>query len=115
MPDWPSEVRKLVESLGLPPAREAAIVDELAQHLSDRYEELLAGGGAAEKAYGDVIEEVSDGGLRRELKSLELARRRETAAHEGSASWLGSFAKDLRHGGRFVPLAPRVAGGGHPS
>jgi len=109
MPDWPSEVRKLVESLGLPPAREAAIVDELAQHLSDRYEELLAGGADAEKAYRCVIEEVSDGGLGRGLKSLELARRRETAAHEGSAGWLGAFAKDLRHGGRLLRLDPGFA------
>ena len=109
MPDWPSEIRKLVESLGLPPAREAAIVDELAQHLSDRYEELLAGGADAEKAYRSVIEEVSDGGLGRELKSLELARRRETAAREGSAGWLGAFAKDLRHGGRLLRLDPGFA------
>jgi predicted permease len=109
MPDWPSEVRKLVESLGLPPAREAAIVDELAQHLSDRYEELLAGGADGEKAYRSVIEEVSDRGLGRELKSLELARRRETAAREGSAGWLGAFAKDLRHGARLLRLDPGFA------
>src|SRR5260370_16079678 len=109
MPDWPSEVRKLVEGLGLPPALEAAIVDELAQHLSDRYEELLVGGAGAERAYRSVIEEGSGGGLGRELKSLELARRRETAAHEGSASWLGAFAKDLHHGARLLRLDPGFA------
>jgi putative ABC transport system permease protein len=109
MPDWPLEVRKLVEGLSLAPAREAAIVDELAQHLSDRYEELLARGADAEKAYRSVIEEISDGGLGRELKSLELARRRERPAREGSAGWLAAFAKDLRHGGRLLRLDPGFA------
>jgi predicted permease len=109
MPDWPSEVRKLVEGLSLAPAREAAIIDELAQHLGDRYEELLARGADAEKAYRSVIEEISDGGLGRELKSLELARRRERPAREGSVGWLGAFAKDLRHGGQLLRLDPGFA------
>ena len=50
MPDWPSEVRARLSSLQLSPAREAEIVDELSQHLEDRYRELLDGGASAEEA-----------------------------------------------------------------
>ena len=34
----------------LSPAREAEIVDELSQHLDDRYRELIAGGASPEEA-----------------------------------------------------------------
>jgi len=44
MPEWKEEIGKRLESLKLAPVREAEIVDELAQHLEDRYQELLAGG-----------------------------------------------------------------------
>jgi hypothetical protein len=44
MPDWKPEIRQRLASLKLAPAREAAIVEELAQHLEDHYAESLAGG-----------------------------------------------------------------------
>jgi hypothetical protein len=42
MPDWKAEVRKRLSGLQLAPARENAIVEELAQHLDESYAELLA-------------------------------------------------------------------------
>jgi predicted permease len=50
MPDWPREVRMRLSSLRLSPTREAEIVDELSQHLEDRWRELLAGGASPEEA-----------------------------------------------------------------
>ena len=50
MLDWAREVRERLSSLRLPPAREAEIVDELSQHLDDRYRELIAGGASPEEA-----------------------------------------------------------------
>ena len=44
MPEWNEEIRKRLASLKLAPVREAEIIEELAQHLEDRYQELLAGG-----------------------------------------------------------------------
>jgi len=35
MPDWKPEIRRRLAKLNLSPAREAAIVEELAQHLDD--------------------------------------------------------------------------------
>ena len=40
MPDWAREVRTRLASVRLSPTREAEIVNELAQHLQDRYDEL---------------------------------------------------------------------------
>jgi chromosome segregation ATPase len=44
MPDWKQESKRRLAELKLAPTREAEIVEELAQHLGDRYHELLAGG-----------------------------------------------------------------------
>ena len=44
MPDrWQQEVRARLSSLRLSPTREAEIVEELSQHLDDRYGELIRG------------------------------------------------------------------------
>ena len=42
--DWESEVRRRLQDLRIPPARESEIVEELSQHLEDRYAELRAEG-----------------------------------------------------------------------
>jgi hypothetical protein len=47
---WAREVRARLASLRLSPTREAEIVDELSQHLDDRYRELMAGGASPDEA-----------------------------------------------------------------
>ena len=42
--DWKREIGERLAGLKLSPARYAEIVEELAQHLEDRYQELLVGG-----------------------------------------------------------------------
>ena len=44
MPEWKPEILRRLGPLNLAAAREAEIVDELSQHLEDRYQELLASG-----------------------------------------------------------------------
>lgn len=44
MPDWRHDVRARLSSLRLSATREAEIVDELSQHLDDRYRELEQAG-----------------------------------------------------------------------
>ena len=41
---WSDSLRVRLAPLALPPAREREIIDELSQHLDERYEELRAGG-----------------------------------------------------------------------
>ena len=50
MPDWKSEIRRQLGGLRLSPTRETEIVDELADHLENRYAELLAGGASPREA-----------------------------------------------------------------
>jgi putative ABC transport system permease protein len=63
MPDWKAEVRKRLSGLQLAPARENAIVEEVAQHLDESYAELLAGGMSEADAYRHAQAELHDGGL----------------------------------------------------
>lgn len=42
MPEFREEIRKRLEGLGLSPAREAEIVEELSQHLEDQYEQAMS-------------------------------------------------------------------------
>ena len=55
MADWRARVRERLTGLALDPATEAEIVDELTQHVDDRYRDLLAGGmeeaAAADRAW----------------------------------------------------------------
>jgi len=50
MPDWKPEIRARLSSVRLAPAREAEIVEELSQHLDDRFRELVAAGASAADA-----------------------------------------------------------------
>ncbi|HEV2665542.1 MAG TPA: hypothetical protein VG324_11555, partial [Blastocatellia bacterium] len=60
MPEWKQEIRERLSPLKLAATREAEIVEELAQHLEDRYTELLYCGAAAEEADRAALEELSE-------------------------------------------------------
>jgi putative ABC transport system permease protein len=40
MPDWAKEIRAAIAPLNLDLMREAEVVEELSQHLRDRYDEM---------------------------------------------------------------------------
>jgi len=50
MPDWTQHVRPRLSGLRLSPTREAEIVEELSQHLDDRWRELIASGMSPDEA-----------------------------------------------------------------
>src|SRR5215475_1805221 len=95
MPDWKQEIRLRLANLQLAPTREAAIAEELAQHLDESYAELLAGVVSEADAYRHVRAELHDGellthGLRRverptnpEPIVLGTNRRHRKSEHEG--------------------------------
>src|SRR5580704_12574137 len=58
MPDWKPEILRRVAPLNLVPTREAEIVDELSQHLEDRYQELLASGQSEDAAFRTSLDEL---------------------------------------------------------
>ena len=60
MPNWEKEIRRQMSRLNLAPARESEIVEELAQHLDDRYQELLADGVSDTDAQRLILAELSE-------------------------------------------------------
>jgi hypothetical protein len=78
MPEWTREITPRLARLALRPAREREIVEELSQHLDDRYEELRAQGNAHAAAIQLALSELDDdisGGnlLAREMLTLRQA------------------------------------------
>src|SRR5262249_48735622 len=66
------EITKRLSKLKLEPAREAEIVEEMSQHLEDRYAELLAGGATPDEAARAALAELSASAtLQRELRLVE--------------------------------------------
>jgi putative ABC transport system permease protein len=63
MPDWTQHVRPRLSTLRLSPTREAEIVEELSQHLEDRYRELIAGGMSPDEATRLALADFRDGNL----------------------------------------------------
>src|SRR5207248_4421163 len=64
-------IRRRLADLRLPPTREAEIVDELSQHLHDRYLELRAAGSSDDDVLRAVVAEIDDDWLSRELSEIE--------------------------------------------
>lgn len=108
MPDFKDETSRRLAAMGLPAEREAEVIDELSQHLEDRYEELRARGITAEEAREAVLLELGRGGeLLAELRAVEGAAPGSVALgapRRGNA--LGVLARDLRHGLRALRLRP---------
>jgi len=72
MPEWKPEIKQRLASLRLAPTREAAIVEELAQHLDDCYAEMIVGGATVAEAERRTRAELSESEiLARELRRVE--------------------------------------------
>ena len=63
MPEWAHHVRPRLSPLRLSPAREHEIVEELSQHLEDRWRELVVGGTPEDEAARLALAEFRDGNL----------------------------------------------------
>jgi predicted permease len=109
MPDWSEHLRKRLADLNLSPAREAEIVEELAQHAEDRYQELQAGGSTQMEARRIVLDELTG----HELLARELRAIERTDAPEPVVLGLGrkggllsGLGQDLRYGFRAFRKSP---------
>jgi predicted permease len=58
MPDWRWEIRARLSTLRLAPERESEIVEEVAQHLEDRYRELCSAGRSDAEATAEAWREL---------------------------------------------------------
>src|SRR6185312_14484084 len=105
MPDWKNEIRRRMARLKLAPTRESEIVEELAQHLDDRYQELLAGGISDFNAERLTLAELSENELlARELQSVERKTPPEpiVTGTNRRINMVADIWKDLRFGVRML-------------
>jgi predicted permease len=111
MSDWTAEIRRRLEPLGLAPWREAEIVEELAQHLDDRYRELIGTGATPEAAADATRQELlSDHALAEALRATEPPRASTPVlGHAATGGLLASLAVDLRYGFRSLRQSPGLA------
>ncbi|HEV2666965.1 MAG TPA: ABC transporter permease, partial [Blastocatellia bacterium] len=108
MPEWKEEIRRRLASLRLEPAREAEIVEEVAQHLNDCYAELRASGATDEEASGAALAELNDGELlERELRRVEPQPFREPVVlGRRRMNVIGDLWQDLSYGWRALRKNP---------
>src|SRR2546422_5301595 len=109
MPDWKQEIIKRLEGLKLEPTREAEIVEELAQHLEDRYNELVAAGANKERASRAAFAELSESELlQRELRRVEKQIRSEpfVLGTNRRTNMFSDLWQDLRFGARLLVKQP---------
>jgi predicted permease len=98
MPDWKPHIRPLLASLRLSPARESEIVEELSQHLDDRWRELVAAGASEEEATRLALTQLREDVLARNLAPLRQSRRSPTVTPGVSTGhWASDLWRDLRY------------------
>ncbi|MFZ3258917.1 MAG: permease prefix domain 1-containing protein, partial [Candidatus Acidiferrales bacterium] len=108
MPEWKPEILRRLAPLKLAPTREAEIADELAQHLEDRYQELLATGQSEGPAFRTAIDELKgEDFLARNLRPVERDLYREPiAAGKDSSNFFAGILQDLRYALRMLHKSP---------
>ncbi|HEY2468178.1 MAG TPA: ABC transporter permease [Terracidiphilus sp.] len=110
MPDWTSEIRTATANLEMSPAQEASLVEELSQHLTDRYDELRGGGMDDAEACRLLRAELNDGSLVAELKPL-LSPSPEPAVPgiDQRERLLAGVGNDVRQALRLLRFNPGFA------
>jgi len=107
MPDWKEEVRRRLSRLNLAPAREAEIVEELAQHLDDVYERSLKAGLTESEANQAALKQLADTELmQKEMRRSQKATSEAPVAGGGRTNVLADFWNDLRYAIRLQRKNP---------
>jgi putative ABC transport system permease protein len=108
MPDWTREIRQRLSSLGLSPTREAEIVEELSQHLDDRWRELMAGGASSDEATQLTLAEFTGANrLVRHMATLNQAHVPPSITPRApGGQLLGDLSRDVRYAVRTTAARP---------
>ena len=109
MPDWKPEILRRIAPLKLSPPREQEIAEEIAQHLDDRYQDLLSDGLSPDSAFRAALDELKDEHLlARNLQPVEsftLPTGKQLLKVSALADW---HTRDVWHYAEqhAIPLLP---------
>src|SRR5262249_46798015 len=108
MPNWAEHVRPRLSPLRLTPPREAEIVEELSQHLDDRWRELIAGGASPDEAKRLALADFRDGNVLAQYMAPLRQAHSASAIVPGAANGhlLSELWQDLRYTVRTLVKAP---------
>src|ERR1700689_218106 len=110
MHDWSKEIEVAIAPLNLSAARESEVVEELSQHLNDRYEELLISGIGEEQAYQILKQDLADGKLVAGLKAaIREPSQPVPVGREKRERLLAGIWNDLQYGARLLVKSPGFA------
>ena len=109
MHDWKGEIRTRLRAARIEPSREAEIIDELAEHLEDRFQELRAQGAEDREARQMALVELKD--AHRMIRELSETERRVGRASvplgaHGRANFLTGLFQDFSYGLRSLQKSP---------
>ena len=106
MPDWKPEIRERLAGLKLEPVYESEIVEELAQHQDDRYQELLSEGVSPAQAEQTLRTELKESDrLIKEVRRSKPRHREPVRVEPGGNLFTGLW-QDLRYGWRSLIKTP---------
>jgi predicted permease len=108
MLEWKLEIRKRLAGSNFKPETEAEILDELSNHLQDRYDELRVQGATHEEAFRDVIRELDLTDLASELHFCEDVPPHDLVPEGVPArgQFISDFLMDLRYASRTMWKSP---------
>jgi predicted permease len=108
MPEWKPEILRRLAPLKLSPAREGEIAEEIAQHLEDRYNELLVTGESEDVAFRSAIDELKgEDLLARSLQPVEIDLYREPVVlGKASSNLFAGILQDIHYAFRMMRKSP---------
>ena len=107
MSRWRDEIRRRLADAKLDPTREAAIAQELEQHLEDRYAELRAEGATSDAARQAALAELADDDrMRQELMRQVPRTPVNDPPGAGGHSPFGQWWQDIRYALRMLRRTP---------
>jgi putative ABC transport system permease protein len=108
MPEWAQHVRSRLSALRLSPTREREIVEELSQHLEDRWHELRAGRASEDEATRLALADFqADNTLARYLATLKQANTPPPITPGMAAtSAFADLWQDVRYAARALKKQP---------
>jgi len=112
MRDWKVELKRRLTERRIDPTRHVSVIEELTQHLEDRYRSLRAQGLSPDEAEQSALQELDeDEGLERELRRAEQTTRvdRPVLGDQFRPGIIDGWWQDVRYAARALARAPGFA------